>query len=153
MVSTMRLFICPKTRRKACFILAYAAFYTMISLCIAATISGCGGNNKGNNPQSGKGEKPDKKEVVVMPKTPIEADKLVRVLSDIHEAEVTLGALPLDKRDSAATLYYSSIFKINGVSKADFDKSFDAYMQAPAAAQALYERVVNRLTQDESENH
>jgi hypothetical protein len=83
---------------------------------------------------------------------PINTAKMVRVLADIHLAETTLGALSLKTRDSLAPIYYTQIYRINGIAKADFDKTLQLYLDKPAAAQELYEQITTRLSQDETEN-
>ena len=83
---------------------------------------------------------------------PVTEAIMVRTLADVHIAETTLGALSLQSRDSLAPIYYTQIYRINGITKADFDKTMQLYLDKPAAAQTLYEQETNTLTEDEKQH-
>jgi arylamine N-acetyltransferase len=87
--------------------------------------------------------------------TPVlEEELMIKILADIHLAEARLSdynSMPAARRDSFAVDYYATIFEIHQVDTADFQQSIKAYMTNPDAMNKLYEKVLTRLQQNETQ--
>lgn len=76
-------------------------------------------------------------------------EQLIRILADVHEGETTINTVTdYTRRDSIARAVYSKILKINKVTMAAVDTSLAVYLKKPEQAQALYEKVQNRISMD-----
>lgn len=82
---------------------------------------------------------------------PIERDKLITVLVDVHVAEAAMQELPSEKRDSLGKVYYQKIFSLHGVTEADFNKSMFLIRQDPEDLEALYKEVISTLEKKDEE--
>ncbi len=83
------------------------------------------------------------------PQGPLDRKKFEQVLmgSLLIEARVD-QEMTLDKRDdSPAAHYYEELFKKEGVTKADFKATYDAYVKQPDQLKSVYQDVLNDLQQ------
>jgi hypothetical protein len=89
----------------------------------------------------GGGEKP--------PKAPLDRAKFERVLAGSLLIEARSGQdIQIDRRaDSPAGDYYDELFKKEGVTKADFKATYEAYLQQPELLKEVYQDVLNQLQQ------
>lgn len=89
-------------------------------------------------------------------KTPeylLEEDKMVAVMVDMHIIE-TASNLKLISADSATIRYqemFSSIFVTHEISKADYDSSLFYYATQTEQMPLIYDRVLERMYEMESE--
>lgn len=83
------------------------------------------------------------------PSAPLDRAKFKEVLMGSLLIEARLNQeLTVDKRaDSPASAYYDEMFKKQGVTKADFRATYDAYLKQPEALKAVYQDVLNDLQQ------
>ncbi len=79
---------------------------------------------------------------------PIEEKKMVEILVDVHLAESAMQDLTSAIRDSVGNMYYQQIYKIHGVSKADFDKTIYLLKQNPLQMNEIYKKVLEKLDED-----
>jgi hypothetical protein len=89
------------------------------------------------------------------PDAALSKEQMIGVLSDVHLAEAKLasmGNFSQVQRDSAAEVYYATIFKIHKVKAEDFNNSMNAYMQNPKALSEIYEKVLEKLQKEQSDN-
>ena len=76
---------------------------------------------------------------------PIEEDKLVQVLADIHIAESALKDLTGPEKDSAANKLYNQIYTIHNVAAADVDTCLFHLKRDPVKIEAVYAKVLDEL--------
>lgn len=82
---------------------------------------------------------------------PIEQEKLVQVLCDIHVAEAALQALSEQQKDSVAAVYYEQIYTLYGINAEQFKQTIRTLEKQPAALQQLYQIVMDTLARRETE--
>ncbi|MBC8344176.1 MAG: DUF4296 domain-containing protein [Bacteroidetes bacterium] len=82
-----------------------------------------------------------------VPADVIPQDELVHMLIDIHlsEASVSLARLKKDSFNFYLGNYYYAIFTKYHVSKEDFEKSMEFYLENPVILQGIYENVIDSL--------
>ncbi len=73
------------------------------------------------------------------------AEVMIEVLADAHVAEAALQNIHGPRRDSLATRYYSQIFAIHGITRADFEYTYDRMRQQPELLDEIYGEVMARL--------
>ncbi len=76
---------------------------------------------------------------------PLEEDKLVKILCDIHLAEAVLDKLNGSIKDTAAVKLYNQIYSIHGVEEAEVDTCLYYFKRDPVAMSDLYEKVMVEL--------
>ena len=76
---------------------------------------------------------------------PVEEEKLVKILCDIHFAEAALDKLNGPAKDSTAIKLYNQIFTIHGVSEAEVDTCLYYLKRDPIAMSNLYEKVMEEF--------
>lgn len=89
------------------------------------------------------------------PDAALNKEQMIAVLADVHLAEsklVSMGNNSQAQRDSTAEVYYATIFKIHKIKAEDFNSSMNAYMQNPKALSEIYEKVLEKLQKEQSEN-
>jgi hypothetical protein len=76
-------------------------------------------------------------------------EEMIPVLVDFHLAHAALDLmeLPDDARNQQANVFYSEIFSIHGIDADDFFSSFDFYLGNPEQLHVIYEEVVNRISE------
>ncbi len=84
-------------------------------------------------------------------KLPIPEDQLVKVLVDVHLAEVAGQSLLGPERDSLEAVYYHQIFRIHRVDSAAFFQSVDLLLDEPELAKEVYDKVLEVLAKMEAE--
>jgi len=77
---------------------------------------------------------------------PMEDDKLVKVLEDIHLAEAALQNVNGATRDSLSTLYYQEICTIHQIEEATLDSTLALLRNNPVKMSKLYGRVLEKVT-------
>ncbi|MEN0002692.1 MAG: DUF4296 domain-containing protein [Bacteroidota bacterium] len=77
---------------------------------------------------------------------PIEEEKLIQVLTDVHIAEAGLQNLRGAVKDSTAILYYNQIYSIHGITEDDFMQSIEILKQDPKRMNAIYTLVLDNLS-------
>lgn len=70
---------------------------------------------------------------------------MIEVLADAHVAEAALQNIHGPRRDSLATLYYDQIFAIHGITKEDFEYTYDRMREQPELLDEIYGEVMARL--------
>jgi hypothetical protein len=76
---------------------------------------------------------------------PLSADKLVKVLADLHVAEAALVSYEEDKKDSMAARYYRDIADIHDIDLEDLDTSIAMMRRNPGLMQRIYDQVLLQL--------
>lgn len=84
-----------------------------------------------------------------MAEMPIDRDKLIPILVDVHLAEAAMQEVPSEKRDSLGKAYYKKVFSIHKVTEADFNKSLFIIRQDPDELEAIYKEVIANLEKRE----
>lgn len=84
---------------------------------------------------------------VEKPKELIPETKMISVLKEVHIAEAAIQSAKADQKDSIATLYYSTIFKIHDIGEQSFYESLDYYMMQPKRFEQMYEQVVEKINE------
>lgn len=79
------------------------------------------------------------------PNLPVNEEKLIVVLADVHLAEAALQHLSGPIKDTTATLYYEQVFVIHGIEKADFDTTMFRLREDPDRLSKIYSRVLSHL--------
>ncbi len=82
---------------------------------------------------------------------PIERDKLIAILMDVHLAEAAMQETTLENKDSLGKLYYQKIFNLYGVTEAEFNKSMFLIRQNPKELDAIYKEVIETMDKKETE--
>ncbi len=81
---------------------------------------------------------------------PMPEEKLVRILTDVHLAEVAGQNLLGPARDSLEAEYYRQIFRIHQADSAAFFQSLDILLKEPEHAKKIYEKVLENLAKIET---
>lgn len=71
----------------------------------------------------------------------LEPEKMQEIIVEIHKADAVLGVMRDKYNTKERKLVYESIFKKYGVTKDDFDKTVEWYVQRPEKYEKLYEGV------------
>jgi hypothetical protein len=72
---------------------------------------------------------------------PIERDKLIKVLLDVHIAEAAMVHLSTLNKDSVAGEYYRQVFQRHNLDQATFDSCIHILKRNPAMTDEIYERI------------
>jgi hypothetical protein len=78
-------------------------------------------------------------------KMPVEQNKMVQILADIHFAESSLDNEVQGVKDSMGRKYYNQIFAKYQVSRLDFDSSMGILTNNPENINTLYLKVIDEL--------
>jgi hypothetical protein len=76
---------------------------------------------------------------------PVEEEKVIEVIRDIHIAEAAMQNLLDITKDSMGDIYYQQIFEIHGMNKADFDSSMIILRRDPERLGIIYDKVLQEL--------
>lgn len=79
------------------------------------------------------------------PEIPIESDKLVKILVDVHLAESAMQDMPSLIRDSMGKVYYEQIFEIHNVRESEFNQSMRVIKGDPVLLDQTYKKVQEEL--------
>jgi len=79
------------------------------------------------------------------PSMPIDEAKLVKVLADVHIAEVAVQNFAGTHKDSIKRIYYQQIYDIHGISEADFKSSLQILSDHQDKMEKLYKKVEKHL--------
>lgn len=77
---------------------------------------------------------------------PMDEEKLIKVLCDIHIAEAAMEPVTAKDKDSIATLLYQQIYTIHGVEQAEVDTALSFLKREPQAAEKIYLKVIEELS-------
>ncbi len=82
----------------------------------------------------------------------ISTRKMIDILTDIHLADAALKIKQNQNKDikGDAELYYSMIFKKYNITKNEFKKSLDYYINNPQKLEFIYSEVINSMIQIQS---
>ncbi len=80
---------------------------------------------------------------------PLEREKFIQILADVHVAEAAMQTLIEEKKDSIAELYYEQIFTLHGVEQQKFDQMMDILQTQPLALQGIYQALLDTLNKRE----
>jgi hypothetical protein len=115
------------------FSFSHAKFLKIVSIagCIFLSLSGCNQDPK---------------------KPPIEEEKFISIMIDIHLLEARLENLKQlnDTSFFAAGKGYEQIYKNHSVTKEQFRQTFDFYLNHPKQMDKLYEKIVDSLSEMEA---
>ncbi|MBK8583751.1 MAG: DUF4296 domain-containing protein [Flavobacteriales bacterium] len=88
------------------------------------------------------------------PKAPLNKEKFEQVLLRSLLIEARTGQrIAGDSAMYDVQAEYDAMFAKEGVSRADFDSTYNAYLRQPDALKAVYEKVLNDLQQPDSTVH
>lgn len=78
---------------------------------------------------------------------------MTEILADVHiaEAKSHLGRIPRAAQDSVALASYYGVLKNHGLSRDEYEESFEWYTYRPEVMQTLYEDVIALVQEKESE--
>ncbi len=76
---------------------------------------------------------------------PIEEEKLVDILRDIHIAEAAMQNLIGVTKDSFGIIYYNQVLGLYGVERAVFDITMERLRKDPERLSVVYEKVIKEL--------
>ena len=79
------------------------------------------------------------------PGLPVDEAKLVKVLADVHIAEVAAQNFAGAYKDSIKRIYYQQIYEIHGISEADFKSSLQVLSDHQDKMEKLYKKVETQL--------
>ena len=91
------------------------------------------------------------KEAVHIPATILPKDKMAALMLDIHLLEATMNTNIMKTEFLPAAPLHTDIFKKNGVSKKQFDDSFDFYAKHPELFSEVYQVVLDDLSKMQAE--
>ena len=80
---------------------------------------------------------------------PMDEDKLVEVLIDVHVAEAAVQMLRGATKDSVINAYYDQIFEIHGLSREDFETTMEILRTDPKRMEGLYSKIMNEMERQE----
>lgn len=94
--------------------------------------------------------KPDK---VLPPANILSKERMTEILADVHiaEAKSRLGRIPRAAQDSVALAGYYGVLEKHGLSREEYEKSFDWYTYRPEVMQTLYDDVIALVQEREEE--
>lgn len=76
---------------------------------------------------------------------PINNDKMVKILADVHLAEALADERPQLNRDSLLQAYYAQIMAQHQVTRADYDSSMMVLTKKPFLMRKLYDEVLKTM--------
>jgi hypothetical protein len=79
------------------------------------------------------------------PVMPVDEATLVKVLADVHIAEVAAQNFAGAYKDSIKRIYYQQIYEIHGISEADFKSSLQVLSDHQDKMEKLYKKVETQL--------
>lgn len=77
---------------------------------------------------------------------PIEEEKLVAVVADLHLAEAAFQNLLKSQKDSLAPVYYAQVYEMHHITKAQLDSSLVILSAHPKRMVTFYEKVQEVLS-------
>jgi hypothetical protein len=77
---------------------------------------------------------------------PIEKERLIPILVDVHIAEAAVQSLRKQEKDSVIQVYYDQIFEIHKISEDDFYASMEVLKQDAYQLEQIYEVVLEEVT-------
>lgn len=80
---------------------------------------------------------------------PFSEKKAIKIITDIQVAEAAFQFANKNSKDSIATLYYDEVFKMNNITKEEFDNLLKILIDNPGIADTLYEKVLLELDKEE----
>ncbi len=80
---------------------------------------------------------------------PIDEDKLVEVLIDVHVAEAAVQTLRGATKDSMINLYYDQICEIHAVNREEFETSMEILRNDPKRLEELYAEIMTEMERQE----
>ncbi|HBX50271.1 MAG TPA: hypothetical protein DEH02_04275 [Bacteroidales bacterium] len=86
----------------------------------------------------------EKKESI--PDYVISEEKLIVILTDIHQADAYLNFNASEKNPYDPKKFYDEILKSHNVSRADFDTSIAFYTRTPARLDTIYDKVLAKIS-------
>ena len=86
----------------------------------------------------------EKKEAI--PDYVIPEEKLIGILTDIHQAEAYLNFNSSEKTPYDPKKFYDEILKSHNVSRSDFDTSIAFYTRTPARLDTIYDKVLAKIS-------
>lgn len=94
-----------------------------------------------------------KPEKVLPPANIIQKEQMIQILADMHieEAESHLGRIPRAVQDSMALMGYYEVLEKHQLTREEYEESFDWYAYRPEVMQTLYDDVIARVQEKESE--
>lgn len=78
-------------------------------------------------------------------KLPIQEEKMIDILVDVHLAEAAMQELSSVIRDSIGEVYYGQIFEIHDITEEDFNKTLFLIKQDPKHMDRIYKDVLAKL--------
>ena len=90
---------------------------------------------------------------VAIPDSVLPQDKMVAVMVDVHllEATMNLNVFNVDRTVAEEPAPGFDVLKKNGITKQQFDESYNFYSQHPALLNDVYEMVLNELSRMQAE--
>ncbi len=76
---------------------------------------------------------------------PVEEDKLILMLADVHVAEAALQGLLGLTKDSMANVYYDQICSIHGVDRLLLDSALQILQEEPERMEQIYAEVMKEM--------
>ena len=86
------------------------------------------------------------------PQDLIGKEKMIEVMTDVHLLESKINLVPIVPKDSGQLIYnhYESLlFEEHKITKAQYELSFNYYLDNPNEFQKIYDAVVDSLLQKE----
>lgn len=80
------------------------------------------------------------------PSPDLSEDELVRIIADLHMAEVAAKKVHAKQKEEILTGYYRQVFKIHHISKAEFEKQFAILQQNPDLLTEVYKQALEYVT-------
>ena len=85
------------------------------------------------------------------PVWPMEEEKLVNLLVDLHVAEAAANNLHGTLKDSVINVYYNQVFTIHDIDSVKFDQVYNQLEAQPELHLYVYELVINEIGRREAE--
>ncbi len=84
------------------------------------------------------------------PKTPPLPDlpdkEMIRILADLHMAEIAAKKVHPTKKDSFLNVYYNQVYQIHHISKEKFEKEFEKLRKNPEKLEDIYKKSLDYVT-------
>jgi len=82
---------------------------------------------------------------------PINKDKLIPVLTDIHLAEASVRNSLKNKKDTLLKKYYLQVFEIHGITEIKFDSTIAILKKNPEQFKDIYQQVLEEIDKQKAE--
>lgn len=82
----------------------------------------------------------------------IEPTKMTKILTEVHLLEAKIDQIGISPKDSASAVYFhfeNLLFEEMGVTKEQYENSFNYYLDHPKEFEKIYTTVVDSLLQKE----